>query len=194
MARAHEKLGQAREDGAARSAAMNAAQLAAWLAPDTSQNEMSHGLFLARARVAEFLDGQGRVGEELAMGREVVIAAERLVARADRDALDVRLLGHAKCSLGQLQRRQKSAGWEEAVRSGLVHLDMAAAMNSRSADFLKTVGYWRRFLAGELAKEKRAGDAATETALALDAYRRAAALEPGDADVQKAIREIGAAP
>jgi tetratricopeptide (TPR) repeat protein len=192
MAGAHAKLGQKREDGAARTAAMNAAQMAAWLAPENTQNAMSHHLFMARAHVAEFLDGEGRIAEELALAREVVTAAEPLVARADRDAVDVRLLGAAKCSLGKLEREERRAGWEEAVRSGLVHLDTAAAMDPRSADFPKSVGYWRRYLAEELVKEKRAGDAARETALALSAYRQAAALAPADAAVQKAIRDLGA--
>jgi tetratricopeptide (TPR) repeat protein len=189
LADVQQRLGRTQEEGAALTAAMHAAQLAAWLAPEAAQPRSNTDLVTARSEMSKYLHRVRRLDESLMVIQELVSFAQSLADRPDKDANDEWLLGTARCSLGAVRREHKKAGWEETVRSGLVHLEIATAMPN-GGNHWDTIGQWRKFLVDKLAEDGRKADAATETALALKAYQQAAALAPNDENVQKAIREL----
>lgn len=117
--------------------------------------------------------------------------AERLVQEGKQNAAYLRWLGNAKCGLGMVRRdREKETGWEEAIRSGLIHIQKAAEIDTKSADYLNEVGSWRKYLAEQLKADGLKDEALAEYRLALNAYRKAKALSPKDDEAAKAIREL----
>ena len=146
-----EKLGHAKERGAALSASMYAAQVAAWLAPEGSQKEeMNTKLLQARRVFGIFLSETNHPDEALAMVQEEVVVAEGLVQGAPQNARYQWSLGNAKAGLGRVRRDLKKAGWEEAIRSGLIHIQRAAEIDRKNPEYAKEVDVWRAYLAEEL--------------------------------------------
>ena len=170
----YDKLGQKREAAVARIAAMYAAQVAAWLAPEQEQNAMNSRLLNARLTVSVLLQSQGRLDESLTMVREVVNVAERIVDSPTKDPTDIMLLGLARCRRGEVRRQMKREGWEESIRSGLLQLEAAAAMAPKDPEPWKALAAWHGYLARELTRDGRS-EAAAETALAAQATAEAQA-------------------
>jgi len=157
-----EKLGHAKERGAALSASMYAAQVAAWLAPEDSQKEeMNTKLLQARHGFGIFLSETNRLDEALAMVQEEVVVAEGLVQGAPQNARYLWSLGNAKAGLGRVRRDLKKAGWEEAVRSGFgfIHIQRAAEIDRKNPKYPKELEMWRTYLAEELDADRRKASA-----------------------------------
>jgi tetratricopeptide (TPR) repeat protein len=176
---------------AALNAGMQAAQVAALLAPEEST--VAAGADLAKLRVTfgRFLYDGGRLEEALAIVQAQVVVGEDVgVPGAWQDARHLWSLGNAKCGLGMVSRDLKRAGWEEAVRSGLIHIQRAAEIDKRNPEYPKEVGSWRKYLADQLEADGRPERAAPEYRLALDAYRRAIGIAPADQDAREAIRQL----
>jgi tetratricopeptide (TPR) repeat protein len=196
LQRTEGRLGRKEERFESLSAAMHAAQIAAWLAPESAQSAMNNRLLEARNVFAQALIAENdRKSNEAALGlmQEAVVVAESLVQREPGNP-DYRFsLADAKCGLGMVRRRLDSAGWESAIRSGLIDADKAATLAPDRATFRAKEASWRRYLGEELAKNE--GDrerAGAELALALQAYEEAARLDPRNAEAQAGIREVRA--
>ncbi|MCU1348945.1 MAG: hypothetical protein JWO56_1975, partial [Acidobacteria bacterium] len=178
------------------SAAMHAAQIAAWLAPESAQSAMNTRLLEARNAFAQALIGEhDRKSNEAALGlmQEAVVVADSLVQREPENP-DYRFsLADAKCGLGLVRRNLGAAGWENAIRSGLIDVQRAIALAPGRILFRVKQASWRRYLGEELAKNaddrERAG---AELALALQGYEEAARLDPKNAESQEGIRQVRA--
>jgi hypothetical protein len=118
---------------------MHAAQIAAWLAPEGLQIKMNATLLAARNWLNLFLIENRPLDEALAMIQEQVVVAEVLVQGDMQNATYLQRLGNAKCGLGMIQRDLKKAGWEEAIRSGLIHIQKAVKIEARNHDYPKEV-------------------------------------------------------
>ncbi len=89
-----------------------------------------------------------------------------------------------------VRRRLRNAGWEEAIRSGLISIQRAAAIDGKNSDYPKEVGSWRKYLSVQLEGDGRKKEALREHDLALEAYRRAECISADDKEVKEAIREL----
>ncbi len=189
-----EKLPDAKvaEKLASLSAWMNAAQIAAWLAPEDKQKEMNNKLVSARQVFAQFLNAEKRNVEALAMVREEVLAWNDLHHGDPRNPDYLWSLGNAKCGLGMIRRDLKKAGWEEAIRGGLIHIKKAADIDKANVKHPKEIGQWRKYLAERFEDDGRKDEAAEEFQLALEAYEAVQRLAPEDATVKAAIQELRA--
>ncbi|MGH8605521.1 MAG: hypothetical protein ACREXR_22840, partial [Gammaproteobacteria bacterium] len=185
-----EKLGDAKERGAALNASMHAAHIAALLAPDDSRPKSNTALLGARQRFGLFLYNNNRLDEALAMVQEEVVVAEGLVQVDPKNPAYLWGLGNANCGLGMVRRDLKKAGWEEAIRSGLIHIQKAAEIDKKNPEYPKEVGTWRQYLAEHFDADGRKEEASAEYRLALKAHQEAARRAPGDEEVKKAIRDL----
>lgn len=190
------KPGRKAERLEALSAAMHAAQIAAWLAPESAQSAMNHRLLAARNAFAQALIAENdRKDNEAALGlmQEAVVVADSLVQREPGNP-DYRFsLADAKRGLGVVRRNLGAAGWENAVRSGLIDVQRAAALAPDRVSFRTKQAAWRRYLGEELAKNGGENDRArAELALALEGYEEAARLDPENAEARNGIREVRA--
>jgi tetratricopeptide (TPR) repeat protein len=195
LQRTNERLGRKEERFAALSASMHAAQLAAWLAPEAAQTAMNIRLLEARNLFAEaLLAEKDRERNEAALGlmQEAIVVADSLVQREPGNP-DYRFsLADAKSSLGMARRNLGTAGWENAIRSGLIDVRRAEALAPGRAFFRTQRASWREYLGVELAKEGEKERAGAELALALQAYEEAARLDPKDSDAQVGMRKVRA--
>ena len=131
--------------------------------------------------------------EALAMVQEEVVVAGVLAQGATQTADYLKCLGDAEGGLGIVRRkREQQAGWEEAIRSGLIYIEKAAEMDTKKPDFPKEVGWFRKYLAEQLNADGRNKEASLEFGRALKAYQQAAERAPGDKEVGEAIRDLGA--
>ena len=110
---------------------MNAAQLAAWLAPEADQDSVDTELLIARWKYAAYLYRHDRDGDALPLSQEVIVVAERLARKRQPQAVDLRALGVTTCGLGMMRHRAKEPGAEEAMLSGLVYLRAAAKLDEQ---------------------------------------------------------------
>jgi tetratricopeptide (TPR) repeat protein len=192
--RTEDKRGMKEERFAALSASMHAAQVAAWLAPESAQSAMNNRLLEARNLFAQALIAENdRNSKEAALGllQEAVVGADSLVQR-DPGNPDYRFsLAEAKSTLGMVRRDLGSAGWENAIRSGLIDVQRAATDAPGRIAFRLKQADWRRYLGEQLGKSAsdRAG---ADLALALQAYEEAARLDPANSAAQNGIRETRA--
>ena len=151
-----EKLGRKAERFEALSASMHAAQLAAWLAPESAEKAMNNHLLESRSVFAQALMAENDAqSNEAALGlmQEAVVVADSLVQH-EPDNPDYRFsLADAKCGLGMVRRNLKFAGWENAVRSGLIDARKALTLAPNRVAFRTKETSWRKYLADELAKE-----------------------------------------
>jgi tetratricopeptide (TPR) repeat protein len=171
------------------SAWMNAAQIAAWLEPEEKHNNQ---LYLARLEFGIYLHGNERHKDALAVAQEVIAVAENLTQGAPRNASYARSLGNARCGLGMVRRDLKKGGWEEAIRSGLIHIEKAASMDKKNVNYRKELGDWRKYLGDRHEVDGHKDKATEEFRLALNAYNLALRLAPEDANLKDAIRELSA--
>jgi tetratricopeptide (TPR) repeat protein len=177
------------EQIAALSASMHAAQIATLLAPEDKEREMTKNLVDARRALGPFLHDNAREDEALAVVREEIVAADRLVQRDGQNAFYLWSLGLAKYGLALVRNARKELGWEEVVRSGLINLQKAAEIDEKNSAYLVDVGDVRANLAKALEKGGREKDALDERQLALKAYREAASRASGDEKKTKEIND-----
>jgi tetratricopeptide (TPR) repeat protein len=194
LQRTNETLGKKAERFEALSASMHAAQLAAWLAPESAQSAMDRKLLEARNVFAQALIAESnKKSNEAALGlmQEAVVVADSLVQREPANA-DYRFsLADAKCGLGMVRRSLGSAGWENAVRSGLIDVRRAITLAPDKIIFRLKQAAWLRYLGEELTKnEDEKERAGVELALALQAYEEAARVDPTNAEAQSGMREV----
>jgi hypothetical protein len=176
-----------RDDGeraAFLNAALESAQIAAWLAPDFRARDTARALLVARNTFGLFLHEKKRLEEALAMITEDVVVAEALVHADPHDSVIQETLGQAKCSVGQVRRELKQAGWEEAVRGGILHLQRATAMNRQ--DHWDELADWQQYLGQQLIADGRQNEGTAQYRLALASYRLAVPTDK----TQKAIQEL----
>jgi tetratricopeptide (TPR) repeat protein len=180
IAEAQKALGNSAAELGNLAAAMNAAQVAAWLAPEQQREPRNLTLLDARNDVATALFARKRSAEALQIVRENIALAEEMAER--RECIDCRWhLGVAKCLFATGQR-DFSADW---LRSGIIHIE-SASKESRNAGIFSDLGHWRLMLAGELEKSGSKPAADEQRRLALAAYRQV----PGDAATKAAITAI----
>ena len=185
--------GREQERLVALSAAMHAAQLAAWLAPERVQNAMNNRLLESRNVFARaLLIGNDRKRSEAALGlmQEAVVVADSLVQREPDNAEYRFSLADAKSSLGIIRRSRGAAGWENAIRSGLIDIQKATTLAPDRVLFRTKQASWRQYLGEELLKNGTPDPARIELALALQGYQEALRLDPRNADAQKGMREV----
>ena len=162
--------------------------------PERCLSAMNSRLLEARNAFAQALVAENNTkSHEAALGllQEAVVVADSLVQREPANG-DYRLsLAEAKCGLGMVRRKLGSAGWENAVRSGLIDVQKAIALAPERIAFRLKEASWRQYLGQELAKsegeKERAG---AELALALQGYEEVLRLEPNNAEAQNGIRAV----
>lgn len=195
LQRTDDRLGRKKERFEALSAAMHAAQIAAWLAPESAQSAMNNRLLAARNAFAQALIAENdRTSHEAALGlmQEAVVVADSLVQREPANA-DYRFsLADAKYGLGLVRRKLGSAGWESAIRSGLIDVQHAMTLAPDRLAFRTRQAAWRRYLGEELAKDGERARSGAELALALQGYEEAARLDPQSAEAQAGMRAVRA--
>jgi tetratricopeptide (TPR) repeat protein len=184
---AQKKLKEATEQTAAVQASMYAVQLAAWVTPPADREQLNTQLLVARYDLADRLYEQKRYRDAVPVVQEIVVIAETLAQGGVNDARYQQFLGRAKCSLGNYRRLADLGGWEEAIRSGLIHLGNAAASKPNEFIHAKDLAVWRQYLAEQLDMAGRKRDASEEFQRAMDDYRRAQRMNPADQDVNQAI-------
>src|SRR6516164_1898195 len=150
---------------------------------------MTKNLVKARRALGQLLLENAREDEALAVVREEVVAADRLVQRDGQNAFNLGYLGDAKYGLGLVRHARKEIGWEEAMRSSLINLQRAAEIDKENSEYLVDVGDERAALAKALEKGGREKDALDERQLALKAYREAASRASGDEKKTKEIND-----
>jgi tetratricopeptide (TPR) repeat protein len=189
-------LGRKEERFESLGASMHAAQIAAWLAPESAQSAMNKSLLKSRNVFAQALIAENdRKSNEAASGlmQEAVVVADSLVQREPENP-DYRFsLADAKCGLGTVRRKLGSAGWENAIRSGLIDVQKALTLAPSRILFRVKQASWRQYLGQELLKNE--GDkerASTELALALQGYEEAARLDPKNSEARDGIRDVRA--
>jgi tetratricopeptide (TPR) repeat protein len=115
-------------------AAMHAAQIAAWTTPPGSTaNKEDDPLLKARdallkARHALSLHLYEDVGEfsaVLPMVQENIAVAESLLRSEPTNAVYQWNVGISQCLLGQARQQAETAGWREAIESGVIYIDKA---------------------------------------------------------------------
>jgi tetratricopeptide (TPR) repeat protein len=187
-----EKLDNAKERSASLSASMCAAQIAAWLTPEDPKTKMEViDKFLdAMHELSVFLYNNGRFDEALTMVQEEVVVAEGFLQEAKQSVTYLWRLGDAKGGLGKVRRALNTAGWEEAIRSGLIHIQSATQIDTKNPKYPLSEGYWRRLLAEELKADDRNAEAREEYRLTLEAYQEAAERAPGDEKVRETIWDL----
>ena len=195
IARWEDKLGHHEQEGAARNAAMHPAQLYVWLAPpeERERTKANDALLERRFDLGLYLQDHDRADEALPVMLEVAAVEQALSNDFPKDAFYLYWLGFAEYQVGKIRRaRGKQEGWEEALRSGIIHLQRAAELDAKSFPIARRLGEARNYLAEELDRDKRGDRAAVEYAGALAAYEKAAAIDPTDAEVQTAADELRA--
>jgi len=128
------------------------------------------------------------------MVQEMVVVAERMLQHAEPGSDPGRYLvalGWTECNLGEIRLQLNMAGWEEAIRSGLIRFRTAADGSPLDGFTFKSIGEWRSTLADDL-KKSRPIDAQKEHDLAIEAYQHALTLNPDDRDARDALRELTA--
>jgi hypothetical protein len=113
---------------------MHAAQIAAWTTPPGSTaNKEDDPLLKARdallkARHALSLHLYEDVGEfsaVLPMVQENIAVAESLLRSEPTNAVYQWNVGISQCLLGQARQQAETAGWREAIESGVIYIDKA---------------------------------------------------------------------
>jgi len=189
-------LGKREERLAALGASMHAAQIAAWLAPADEQSQANMTLLQARNRFAQAFIDEGRKGNyQTALGllQESVVVAESLAQREPSNADYAWSLGEAKCSLGTVRRNLAAPGWEGAIRSGLIDLKKAAALQPANPFYRENYAARRKYLGDMLAQDGNKELAATEYAAALKEYEEVARIDRDkSAQIRKEIAALRA--
>jgi hypothetical protein len=186
-----EKLGT-KERLAPLKAQMNAAQIAALLAPEALQTKANKNLLDARQGLDMFVFDNKTLGDASVMVQEEIAVADRLLLQDKRNADYLWRLGNADCGLGMVRRENHNEpGWEEAIRSGLIQFQKAADIDAKGTHSLIQLGYWRKYLGDQLEADGRKAESLVEYQLSLKAYQAAAARKPVDEDAQTAQTEIG---
>jgi tetratricopeptide (TPR) repeat protein len=184
LAEAQKGLGNAPGQLASLAAAMNAAQVAAWLAPATEQETRNLALLDARNDVVAALFERHRTAEALEIVRENIVLAEELAQR--RECVECRwLLGVAQCLYASGQRDVSADG----LLSGIIHIE-SASKESQDGKIFNDLGHWRLMLARELDQSGSKPAADDQRRLALAAYRQAETSLPQNESVKAAITEI----
>ena len=179
-------------------AQMHAAQIASWLVSEKEKTELvrskDENLRQARQALGIVLNNNKRSNEALAVVQEEAIVAFRLLNTDPKNAVYLERLGNAKCGKGRVLRESYDAspraGWEEALRICLSYIEQAAEIDKRNHKYPKENAEWRKYLADELLANGSKEKALAEYRIALDAYRLAATLSPGDVEVRNAIRQL----
>jgi tetratricopeptide (TPR) repeat protein len=187
LADVHEMLGNQDARLEALTAAMHAAQIGLWLASQENSANVTLRLLQVRKTLATRLYELKQFGDAESILQEHIIVTEQAV-RAAGNTDFVAILGHAKCLLGSVRLESNQTGWEEAFRSGLIHLETVARGPDEATMF--DVGSWRAVLADALEKSRRVPEAMIERRRALAAYRDALKRDPTNREAQEAIAAL----
>jgi hypothetical protein len=112
---------------AQRFAALQAAVHAARIAQALQPNDVATAVAAHEAtyHFAMFLADEKRIEEARVVMLEAIALADDLAHRPDAEPSFWGLLGKAECGLGTIRVATGRPGWEEALRSGIIHLRLA---------------------------------------------------------------------
>jgi hypothetical protein len=192
IADAQGKLGNANEQGAALSASMHAAEIAAIVDPAKEAS-----LYNARINLLRFyfFDNKRHDDAMVSTARQLVAVGDSMVQKDWQNAGNLWLLANANLALGDILHERNERGWEETIRTAIGDVEAAARVDKKAAKYWKEAGAWRRALAHYLDDETppAADDARDERQLAFADYQEAAKRDPKDEEVKDAIRELAVA-
>jgi tetratricopeptide (TPR) repeat protein len=191
IADAQEKLGNTNEQGAALSASMHAAEIAAIVDPAKETS-----LYNARIDLLRFYFDNKRHDDAMVNTARQFIAEVDSMAQKDwQNAGNLWQLANANLALGDILHKRNDRGWEEAIRIAIVDVEAAARVDKKAAKYWKAAGAWRQTLAGYLDDETppAADEARHERQLAFADYQEAAKRDPKDEDVKNAIHGLAVA-
>lgn len=186
----HEKLGNTREGAAARSLLIHMAWIATLLKPEHDAQPMDDHLRAARRTLGLSFYNSNRLTEALAVVQEEVADAEAIVQKDPKNPDRLSDLSNAHYGHGLVRRAAQKAGWEEAVRIGIVYLQTAAAIDRENLEHHNKLGEMRKYLADQLDADGLKEKSLVEYGLALKAYQRAAKLSPRDETALKGISDL----
>ena len=189
-----EKLGYVKEMAAAGSVMLDMARIATLLMPEEDAQErgdtlreaqQSFGILLYRGD--HFKD---HIDETLAVVQQEVAAAEANLQKSPNNADHLSKVSNAYYGQGLVRREAHKVGWEEAIRIGIVSIQMAADIDRKNPVYQNKLGEMRKYLADGLVAKGLKEEAQVEYGLALKAYQHAAKISPGDETALKGIREL----
>jgi len=127
----------------------------------------------------------------LIAARQLVVGANELVGMNpdDLEALDI--LGMSKAVLAKVLKARDDPSWEEAIRSGLVHVQKACQKNTKDPMFAKDAAKLQAFLAEGLGPDRRE-DAQREFQSALAAYQEAVRRDSNNKDLKQEMQNFAA--
>lgn len=124
-------MGKTDERRAPLTAAMHAAQIAAWLASEKTlekRQDRNDALLKARHSLSLYLyDDLAAYGDVTPMMHENIAVAESLLRSAPTKSAYQWYVGISQCVLGMARHEEKMAGWREALQSGVIYIDKAIA-------------------------------------------------------------------
>ncbi|HYC88501.1 MAG TPA: hypothetical protein VEO54_04750 [Thermoanaerobaculia bacterium] len=173
---------------AALTAAMNAFQVAAWLAPEEQRKKTNLSLLHARNALTSFLFEKQRYRDAVPILRETVVLAQDLSQTANCPECRF-ILGHVKSQLALLSLFSGAREWEDVMRSGFIQMEAAVA-EIETAQAFRALGEWRNTVARHLDDQNLPVFAAEHRRAALAAYREALRIEPDHAETRAAAAEI----
>ena len=172
--------------------AMRRALIAAWMAkvlqPDNPQYLRS--LYVARLELAVALINNGGSDIEVQALVDRALMDAKEMARDRPASNDSRFhLADANLGVGYVREAQRTDGWDEAFRVALLHGEELAKRAPGTAGPHFWLAEQRHELAQRLERDQRAGEAAEQRRLALQACRRALALPAISGDERKQAQD-----
>jgi len=189
---AQEKLGNSKEAAATRNVMVDMASISTLFHPEQDAQPVDDNLRLAKRRVGQAYYDSKRFDEALVFVQQEITAAELSEQKNPRNSQYLSDLSNAHFGHGLVRRGGRKDGWEEAIRIGIIYIRNAADIDRKNPEYLKALGGYQKYLAGELDADGLTDKAQEEYRLALEVYEKAARLSPDDKEIKDAIEDLKA--
>ncbi len=191
MAEAQDKLGNVSERDESLCRSMHAAEISASVSKDRDKDETRLDLLMARMKLIAAHRSKWSEGVDeasLLVARESTADAHSLLMSDRQNMVVLSARGELRLVLGQILQGRKEVGWQEAIRSGVIDLELAAGRNKQDKLSLTSAGDARVMLALDLNEQNKEKEASDELQRALKDYLEASRRDPKNTEVQGAIR------
>ncbi len=171
-------------------AALHSAQLADLLAPPQASEEMKLQLERTLAAAGGFLDGAGKHEDALALREEEVAVATELLDASPQRVDRLGGLAEARFGLALAARDSHRSGWEALLRGAIAAESQVTQRPGANAAAWKRLGQMREVLA-TASSTRNPAEPNPDCQLALDAFRKAASMDPADEVARASVRQLG---
>ncbi len=135
-------------------------------------------------------DFKDHIDETMSLVQQEIANAEATLQADPNNANSLKNLGIAYYGRGLVSRDARTAGWEEAIRIGIVYIQKAADVDRKNHEYHNKLGEMRTYLAGEMATDGLKDKGREEYGLALEAYKEAVRRSPRDETALKGISDL----